>query len=80
MAGATGADDELPHPPGLIDPTDGVERGEALVVVLVSHQHDLGAALVQRQPQTADHRVAAVGGTGTEARVMPELWVPESLS
>src|SRR4029450_3609785 len=38
----------------------------------MSHQHGVGAGLVQRQPQTAHGRVAAVGGTGTEARVVPE--------
>jgi hypothetical protein len=72
VALAAGADDEFPHPPGGIDPTERVERGEALVVVLVSHQHNVGAGLIQRQPQTTDRRVAAVGGAGTEARVVPE--------
>src|SRR5512132_1979556 len=43
VAAAAGADDELPHPPGRVHPTDGVEWGEALVVVLVSDQYDLGA-------------------------------------
>src|SRR5215211_967361 len=72
VALAAGADDELPHPPGRIQPTQGVERGEALVVMFVSHQHDLGAGLIQRRPQTPDGRVAAMGGAGTEARVVPE--------
>ena len=66
VALAAGAHDELPHAPGGVDPAVGVERGEALVV-LVSHQHDVGAGLVQRQPQSAHGRVAAVDGAGTES-------------
>src|SRR5829696_4150388 len=72
VAGAAGANDKLPHPPGRVHPTEGIERGEALVVVLMSDQRDLGTGLVQRQPQTADGQVAAVGGAGTEAWMVPE--------
>ena len=61
MAAPAGADDERADP---------VDRREALVVVVVAGEDDVGAPGGKRAPERCDRLVGAVQ-TGAEARVVP---------
>src|SRR5437868_2760100 len=66
QVGPTGADDELHR--SAPDPPVGVPWGEALVVVIMTVEYDVDAAVVQLRPQRRQRRVVAVLGTGREPR------------
>ena len=64
------ADDELPDAVGVVPSRPRVLRREALVVMVVAIQHDLGARSIEDVPERLDGRDVAVLA-GCEARMMP---------
>src|SRR5216117_2726704 len=71
MALAARADHELPNPSSRIRRARGRLRCEALVVVLVPVEHDVGPGVVQRLPQRLRRRQAAVLRPRAEPRMVP---------
>src|SRR3990170_3565160 len=70
QAAAAGADHELADARGC-RPAAVVLRREALVVVVVAGEHDVGASGLPGLPERVGALVAAVQDAGAEARVVP---------
>src|SRR5206468_12975752 len=68
---AAGAGDDLADAARRVERAGGGLGREALVVVLVVRDDDIGAGIVQRLPQRLGGRGAAVLAARAEARVVP---------
>ncbi len=64
------ADDELANPAREVESAARGLRGEALVVVVVPDEHEVGVRVVERLPERGVRRVASVLAGG-EPRVVP---------
>src|SRR4051794_32956278 len=73
MVVAAGADDDLAHAPGGVDRAAGVQRGEALVEVLVGGEDEVGPGARERVPDRGQRgRVLDDGAARGEARLVEE--------
>src|SRR5229473_2434009 len=68
---AAGANDEFANAARGIGGAIGRLRGEALVIVVVAGDHNIGVGFVERLEERLNGEVVAVGAAGTEERLVP---------
>src|SRR5260370_971714 len=68
---AAGAHDEFADAARGIGRAIGRLRGEALVIVIMAGDHDIGVGFVERLEERLNGEVVAVGAAGTEERLVP---------
>lgn len=68
---ATGADDEFAYAAGRICHAIRSLRGEALVIMVVAGNHDIGVGFVKRLEEWFNGQIVAMSTAGAEERLVP---------